>query len=59
MLITSVILLVLRIEIKTEKSTTNPPIKSIVDIADVMLSPKTSPKLETEIVCNLFSDLEV
>ena len=50
--------LVFSIEIITEKSTTKPPIKSVVDIADVILSPKTSPRLEKEMFCNLFSDTE-
>ena len=53
-----VILLVFSIEIITEKSTTNPPIKRVVEIADVILSPKISPRLEIEIFCNLFSDAE-
>ena len=37
-----------KIEIMLEKITTNPPIRSMVEIEVVILSAKTSPKLEKE-----------
>lgn len=51
--------LALKIEMITENSTTKPPIIRIVDVAEDILCPRTSPKLENDIVCNLLSDLEV
>ena len=56
--IISVMWEVFNIEIITEKSTINPPIISIVEMAEDMLSPNCSPKLEIVTFCNLFSDLE-
>lgn len=55
----SVIPLTFKIEIITENKTIKPPIIRIVEIADWMLEPSTSPKFETVIFWSLLSYLEI